>query len=123
MNPPDSVCDFKIIRPNCEGWVAYVRQHAKGSIFHTSAMIRAFAATWGLEPYAYASVGTDGRIVALLVSCHVKTLSRFTAMSSRAVQFAEPLRDPNPTGVAALSELVAMHKHMRSRTRRVSVQL
>jgi serine/alanine adding enzyme len=107
----------KIVKPNCDDWDDYVQQHAKGSIFHTSAMIRSFAATRGLEPYAYASMDPDGRIVALLVSCHVKTLSRFSAMSSRAVQFAEPLCDPNPTGVAALSELVAMHdKHMRSRS-------
>lgn len=117
MNTTESIRNFKIVKPNSEDWDAYVRQHAKGSIFHSSAMIRAFAATRGLEPYAYASMGPDGRILALLVSCHVKTLPRFSAMSSRAVQFAEPLCDPNPKGVAALSELVAMHdKHMRSRS-------
>ena len=106
---------FQIVTPSGEAWDAYVRQHPHGSIFHTSAMIRAFAATNGLEPYAYAAADTSGKIVALLVSCHVKTLSRFSAMSSRAVQFAEPLCDPDSTGVAALTELIALHdKHMRS---------
>ena len=112
-----SQCRFRIVQPDHEDWDAYVRQHPKGYIFHTSAMIRALAATSGVETYAYAAIDAEEKIVALLVSHRVMILSRFATISSRAVQFAEPLCDPNATGVAALTELIAMHdNHMRSLT-------
>ena len=107
---------FEFVGSDHKDWDQYVRQHPKGAIFHTAAMIRVFAATKDMEPFARAAVNADGKIVALLVSCHVKTLRRFSAVSSRAVQFAEPLCDPDPTGVAALTKLIDMHDHhMRSR--------
>jgi lipid II:glycine glycyltransferase (peptidoglycan interpeptide bridge formation enzyme) len=110
-------CDFQLIRSDHQDWDAYVRQHPKGSVFHTSAMIRAVSATSGLDSHAYAALDDDGKIVAMLVSCHVKTLSRFAAMSSRAVQFAEPLCDRSEIGVVALTQLISMHaKHMCSRS-------
>jgi hypothetical protein len=113
----DSHSRFQFVKSDHKDWDVYVRRHPNGAIFHTAAMIRAFAATRGIEPYARAAVNADGKIVALLVSCHVKTLSRFPAMSSRAVQFANPLCDPDSTGVAALTDLIAMHDdYMRSRT-------
>ncbi len=107
---------FKFVSSTHKEWDAYVRQHPKGSIFHTTAMIGVLAATRGVEPYAYAATDSDGKIVALLVSCHVKTLNQFAAVSSRVVQFAEPLCDPDPAGVAALTELIELNdKHLRSR--------
>ena len=109
-------CEFNFVSSKHDAWDAYVRQHPKGSIFHTAAMIDVFQATRGLEPYAYAATDAEGKIVAMLVSCHVKTLNQFSAISSRAVQFAEPLCDPDQVGVAALTELIAMNdQHMRSR--------
>jgi serine/alanine adding enzyme len=108
---------YEVVDPDYPGWDAYVRQHAKGSVFHTSQMIRVISESRGLGSYAHAAIDDDGKIVALLVCCHVKTLSQFTAMSSRAVQFAEPLCDPNEMGVAALTQLISMHaKHMCSRS-------
>lgn len=107
---------FRVVGPDDESWDEYVRRHPQGSIFHTSKMIAAFAATSGFEPYGRAAIDAEGNIVALLVSCHVKTLRQFSAVSSRAVQFAEPLCDPDPIGIAALTELVARHDdYMRSR--------
>lgn len=90
-------------------WDAYVRQHPQGSIFHTSAMIRAFAATKSLEPHAFAALDAAGNIVAMLVSVHVKTLPEFNSLASRVVHFAEPLCEPNEAGVAALTHLLAAH--------------
>lgn len=115
---PDKNCRsrYRIVQSDHNDWDDYVRRHPKGSVFHTSAMIRALAATRGMEPYARAAIDEDGRIVALLVGCHVKTLSRFTVMSSRAVQFAEPLCDHTRSGVEALSKLIATHaRHMGKR--------
>lgn len=109
--------NFRIVKSDHQDWDAYVRQHPKGSVFHTSDMIRAISATRGLESYAYAATDAEGNIVALLVSCHIKTLSQFAAISSRAVQFAEPLCDRTAIGVAALTKLITMHDmYMRSRS-------
>ncbi len=100
---------FEICQPADTQWDDYVRKHSKGSIFHTSAMIRAFTATRNVEPFAKAAIDESGNIVAMMVSCHVKTLRDFTSLSSRAVQYAEPLCDSNPAGIAALTQLVANH--------------
>jgi len=108
---------FRIVKSDHENWNAYVRKHPKGAIFHTSEMIRVIDATQGLRSHAYAAVDDDDNIVALLASCHVKTLSQFSSISSRAIQFAEPLCDRNATGVAALTRLIEMHdQQMRSRS-------
>ena len=45
---------IRVIKPDHKEWDKYVRQHPKGSIFHTSEMILATAATRGLKSYAYA---------------------------------------------------------------------
>lgn len=109
-------CGFRVVKPDHEGWDQYVCKHAKGSIFHTSGMIRAYEQTRGVEPYARAAVDAEGRIVALLVSYHVKTLELVAPVSSRAVQFAEPLCESDPIGLAALTHLVGMHdRYMRTR--------
>ena len=107
---------FRIVESDYPDWDAYVLRHPKGSIFHTSMMVRVFAKTKGFQPYTQAAVDADGNIVAMLVSCHVKTLNRFAAVSSRAIQFGEPLCDPTPIGIAALTELIKTHdKFMSSR--------
>ena len=108
---------FRIVESDHPDWDTFVRRHPKGSIFHTSMMVRVFAATKGYEPYAHAAIDNDGNIVAMLVSCHVKTLSQFPAVSSRAIQFGEPLCNSSPTGVAALVQLISRHdKYMAPRT-------
>ena len=108
---------LRVVKSDHKDWDTYVRRHPKGSIFHTAAMIRVLAATRGLTPYAYAATDAAGSIVALLVSCHIKTLPQLAVMSSRAVQFAEPLCDRNAIGVVALTKLIAKHdEHMRSRS-------
>ncbi len=106
MTTTVDTCEFRIVSPQYPTWDAYVERHTKGSIFHTSAMIDVFRRTRGLEPHAYAATDADGNIVAMLVSCHVKTLNQLAAMSSRAVQYAEPLCNSDPVGIAALTQLV-----------------
>ncbi len=109
-------CGFRFVKSDHEDWDRYVRQHPKGAVFHAAGMVRAFAETRGVEPYARAAIDSNGTIVALLVSCYVKTLEVLAPVSSRAVQYAEPLCDPTPTGLAALSELIRSHdEFMRTR--------
>lgn len=100
---------FELVDSDHEQWDAYVQRHPSGSIFHTRAMIRAFASTGSVHPKAMAAVDETGSIVALLVSCHVKTLRHFSSLSSRAVHYAEPLCDATPSGVAALQKLLTQH--------------
>ena len=100
---------FELVDSDHEQWDAYVQQHPSGSIFHTRAMIRAFASVGSVSPRAMAAIDESGSIVALLVSCHVKTLRDFSSLSSRAVHYAEPLCDATPKGVAALQNLLTQH--------------
>ena len=100
---------FELVDSDHEQWDAYVQQHPSGSIFHSRAMIRVFAAVGSVNPRAMAAIDETGSIVALLVSCHVKTLRDFSSLSSRAVQYAEPLCDATPVGVAALQKLLIQH--------------
>ncbi len=101
-----------------ERWDSYVAAHPKGTIFHTSDMVRVFAATRQHEPLAIAAVNGAGDIVAMLVAVHVRTLngaaSRF---ASRSIQYAEPICNDDEEGIAGLVALVRHHDgHMKSRT-------
>jgi serine/alanine adding enzyme len=108
---------FEIVDSDHDAWDSYVQQHPSGSIFHTRAMIRAFQATGNIQPRALAAIDESGELVALLVSCHVKTLRDFSSFSSRSVHYAEPLCDPTPVGMAALQKLLKRHdEHMRDRS-------
>lgn len=114
---------FTIVDVSHLGWDAFVAAHSQGTIFHTSTMIDAMAATPGLEPLSLACVNSAGEIVAMLVSVHVKTLKAMHSMSSRAIQFATPLCVCGPEGAAALSELIKLHDaQMRFRSLFVEVR-
>ncbi|MCA9127426.1 MAG: GNAT family N-acetyltransferase [Planctomycetales bacterium] len=113
-NPGDQ---YLIAGPDHAQWNDYVKRHPQGTIFHTSAMIASFGATPQMQPYALAAVNAAEEIVAMLVSVHVKTLGRFDSLSSRAIQYAAPLCDPNQVGSDALYALVQKHdRYMRSRS-------
>ena len=89
--------------------------HAKGSVFHTAAMIRAIRSTPGFEALALAVTDDDDKILALLSSFRIQVLRNSPpALTSRAVQFAEPLCKNTPQGTAALSELIAHHDKLMS---------
>lgn len=108
--------NFKIVGSEHDGWDPYVERHPSGSVFHTRAIIRTFDATRSVEPTALAALDESGQILAMLVSCHVKTLRDFCSLSSRAVLYAEPLCDPTPQGVGALQRLLKQHDdQMRGR--------
>jgi serine/alanine adding enzyme len=115
--------NFNVVHSRHAGWDAFVAAHPQGTIFHTAAIIRAWEATPGLEPLSLAAVNASGEILAMLVSVQVKTLNAIPSMSSRAIQFATPLRVCGHGGEAALSELIRLHdEHMRSRSLFVEVR-
>lgn len=98
-------------------WDQFVESHPKGSIFHTSQMVRVFERTKGHRPKALASVTPAGDITALLVGIRVQTLPPpMGRLSSRAIMYAEPLCNDYPDSMKALSQLVAHHDSQMGRS-------
>src|SRR6187402_288621 len=91
-------------------WDEYVERHAKGTVFHTSAMVQVFAAAKGHTVLPLAAVDDDGQIQSLLVAVRVQTLpNMFGAVSSRSVWYAEPLCGDSPAGANSLADLIEEH--------------
>jgi serine/alanine adding enzyme len=91
-------------------WDRFVTEHPRGSIFHTSAMIRAYKASKGYKPIALAGVTIDGQITALLIAVRVQTLPPpLGRISSRSIFFAEPLCGEDPASADVLARLIASH--------------
>ena len=115
--PKATANDFDIVHADDPRWDDYVRAHPSGSIFHTSGMMRAFGVTPDMQPFARAAVDGDGNIIALLTSVHITTVRSLPALGARAVQFAEPLCEPTPAGITALTHLLRIHDdHMRTKS-------
>jgi CelD/BcsL family acetyltransferase involved in cellulose biosynthesis len=103
----DLAADWQELQPT---WDNYVRTHPKGTIFHTSDMIRVFAAAKNHESLALAALDAGGEIVALLTAVRVQTLpDPLGRVSSRSIFYAEPLCDGDSESVDALAALIAHH--------------
>jgi serine/alanine adding enzyme len=97
-------------------WDAFVEAHPKGSILHTTAMIRCEASTKRHEPFAYGAVDECGRVCALLVAIRVSTLDGFAStFASRSIMFAEPIYAASADGLAGVRELIDLHDRTMSR--------
>jgi serine/alanine adding enzyme len=97
-------------------WDAYVDDHKKGSIFHTSAMIRAFSAAKGHTVLPLAAVDSSGEILALLAAVRVQSLPHpFGRVASRSILYAEPLCGDDPASIEALASLMARHDRIMRR--------
>ena len=105
---PLKVLTFGEIRS--ETWDRYVLLHPKGSIFHTSQMIRATAEVPKHDPLGLAAIGPDGQIVALLTATRVKTVSGLASrMASRCIWYAEPVCDDSIDGYDGLDAIIRRH--------------
>lgn len=93
-----------------EDWDAYVMNHPKGTVFHTSSMVRAYRDTPKCEPFAIAARNVQGDIVALLSAVRVSIFAGLGRhVSSRSILYAEPLCDPTREGREALARLIQEH--------------
>lgn len=91
-------------------WDQFVLDHPKGSIFHSSPMIRVFRRAKHHEVLPLAALGPKGEIIALLVAVRVQTLpDPLGRLSSRSILYAEPLCHDNEPSIDALAELVRQH--------------
>lgn len=101
---------FEVVGPNAPDWDAFVDAHPKGSVFHTAAMTRVFAAARGHAPLAVAARDPQGRIAAMLVAVRVNTLGGpLSRVASRSIYYAEPICRDDATGAEALGQLVRLH--------------
>ena len=91
-------------------WDRFVDTHPKGSIFHTSAMIRAESTTKRHSPHAMGVVDGDGNLYAILVAINISTLPGIGArISTRSIMFAEPICLENEAGQTGLKKLLEEH--------------
>ena len=99
-------------------WDTFVESHLKGTIFHTSAMIRTMASTKRHSPFAHAAVDENGNICAMLVAVKVSTLGRWAdPISARSIFYAEPIFLDTPAGRNGIAQLLQQHdSYMRRRT-------
>jgi serine/alanine adding enzyme len=105
--------DWRRLQP---AWDEFVQRHSKGSIFHTSEMIRVFEAANGYSTVPLAALSSSGEILALLVAVRVQTLpAPFGGVSSRSLWFAEPICQESSKGIDALCELIERHDCIMSR--------
>src|SRR5690242_17136743 len=103
----DLLANWESLQP---AWDEYVDAHPKGSIFHTSDMVRVFAAAKGNQPLALAAVDEAGAILALLVGVRVQTLpDPFGRVSSRSILYAEPLCHDVEASIDALAAVIRKH--------------
>jgi lipid II:glycine glycyltransferase (peptidoglycan interpeptide bridge formation enzyme) len=73
-------------------WASFVDEQPRATIFHTPEMHRVFAATRGHRPRLFASVGDDGRLVAMLTVVDVTTMpGPLRYVSTRAVAYGSVL--------------------------------
>jgi CelD/BcsL family acetyltransferase involved in cellulose biosynthesis len=105
--------DWRQLQP---AWDEFVEQHPKGSIFHSSAMMRVFAAARRHAVLPLAAVDRDGSVLALLAAVRVRTLPNpLGPMSSRSIWYAEPLCRDDPESIDALAALIAAHDQLMRR--------
>lgn len=99
--------DWDAVQP---AWDEFVHNHPKGSVFHSSQMVRVFAAARRHAPLPLAALDREGRVLALLSAVRVQTLPHpLGRVSSRSIWYAEPLCHDDPESVEALVELVTTH--------------
>ena len=99
-------------------WDRFVENHEKGTIFHTSAMIRTMASTKRHRPFAHGAVDENGDMCAMLVAVKVSTLGRWAdSIAARSILYAEPIFLESSEGRKGFAQLVRHHdNHMRQRT-------
>lgn len=98
---------MNIITPDTVVWREFVREHPKGCIFHTPEMVEVCSSTENFRPIVLSASDSRGKMLALVVSCRIQTLSfPLGWISSRAVSWAEPLCEPSPEGREALYGLL-----------------
>lgn len=97
-------------------WDAFVQAHPKGSILHTTSMIRCEESTKRHEPYAFGAVDANGDLCALLVAVRVSTFDGIaSSMSSRAIMYAEPIYLDSDAGYHGVRRLIERHDQDMSR--------
>jgi serine/alanine adding enzyme len=96
-------------------WDSFVEAHPKGSILHTTNMIRCEQATKLHFPYAKGAIDAAGNLCALLVAVRIALFGSVgRKLTSRSIFFAEPIYLPTEAGLRGCSELIKQHDDFMS---------
>jgi hypothetical protein len=89
---------------------AFLHEHPKGTMFHTTYMYAVFKQTKHYYPLFLAAIDKHGDILALLLAVRIQTLpDPLGGFSSRSIFYAEPICREDEQGVDALTALIALH--------------
>lgn len=112
---PFRVEDYSVIT---QEWDAFVASHPAATVFHTSGVVRSFDNTPKHSVFAKAAVAPDGRVVAILPSTRIETITGIASkFASRAIMFAEPISEDSQLGHNALRQLINLHdEYMQRKT-------
>lgn len=97
-------------------WRRFVTQHPAGSIFHTPEMFGVFQQAKGHRPTTWATIDSDGEILALLLPVQITLrggLLRY--LTTRAVAYGSVLCAPGLRGEEALSLLLRTYAQQAGR--------
>ena len=94
-------------------WDQFASAHPCGSVFHTSAMVRAQASSIDQDPIAIAAVLPDNSVAGMLVAAKITLHGAWPSnLSSRSVFFAQPLATHGITGERAIQCLLNEHDRL-----------
>jgi serine/alanine adding enzyme len=91
-----------------EEWSGFVAEHPAGNIFHTPEMFRVFERARGYHPSLWAAIGSDDRVLALLLPVKVTVMNGlFSRMTARSILYGGVLCEASPEGQTAVRRLLA----------------
>jgi len=103
----DLLANWDALQP---AWDDFVEAHPKGSIFHTSDIVRVYESTKDYKPIALAAVTEHGEVLAIVLATRIQSLpGPLGLISSRSIWYAEPLCHDDERSISALAAVVAEH--------------
>ncbi len=115
---PQTAQGLRVVRHLEErDWRAFVEDNPRGNLFHTPEMFQVFARAKGHRPTLWATVGDEGRVLALLTPVEVTVLpGPLQFLTTRAVVYGSVLCVAGAEGRDALSVLLrAYNREARGR--------
>lgn len=108
---------MKVVRQLDEHrWREFVDNHPEAQVFHTPEMYEVFARTKGYWPALWATVDSDGSVLALLLPVYVTIFgSALRGLTTRSIVYGGALHVPEEQGLAALSRVLTAYKHQLGR--------
>lgn len=93
-----------------ERWQQFLNETPAANIFHTPEFFQIFNQVKGHKPHLWAAVDGSGQVHALLTPVEVTLMDGLLSrLTTRLISYGSMLYTPNPTGHAALAQLLAAY--------------